>query len=97
MNIQPLGNRVLVKLVKKAQTSTSGIIISTEEKTEQIIGEIVAIGGGSGEKNNINDLHLSVGQKVLFGQYSGEEIKNDSEPDVTYKIVNGKDIIATIN
>jgi chaperonin GroES len=96
MNIQPIGNRIVVKLSKKKQVSASGIILSSEEKTEQVIGEVVAIGGGQGSDENVKDLGLKVGDKVMFGQYSGDEIKDESDSETTYKILNSKDILATI-
>lgn len=96
MNIKPLGNRLVVKLVKKEQTSAAGIIISTEEKNEQAKGEVVSIGGGQGKDENITELGIKVGDKVIFGQYAGEEVEDDKEHGVTYKILGGKDILAII-
>jgi chaperonin GroES len=96
MNIQPIGNRIVVKLTKKKQVSASGIILSSEEKTEQVIGEVVAIGGGQGTDENVKDLGLKLGDKVMFGQYAGDEIKDENDSETTYKILNSKDILATI-
>lgn len=96
MHIQPLGNRVVVKLIKKETTSASGIIISTEEKNEQAQGEIVSIGAGQGSDENVSELGLSIGDVVLFGKYSGEEVEGE-ETGVVYKIINGKDILAILN
>jgi chaperonin GroES len=96
MNIQPIGNRIVVKLSKKKQVSASGIILSSEEKTEQVIGEVVAIGGGQGSDENVKDLSLKVGDKVMFAQYAGDEIKDENDSETTYKILNSKDILATI-
>lgn len=97
MNIKPLGNRLVVKLVKKPKTSASGIIIATEEKDEQTIGEVIALGKGQGKEENISELDIKVGDKVLFGKYAGEEVKDDTATDVSYKIVNGKDIMAVLS
>jgi chaperonin GroES len=96
MNITPLGNRLVVQLVKKSQTSASGIIIATNEKDEQTIGEVVAIGKGQGEEHNVSQLDLKIGDKVLFGKYSGEEIVDQHNPDIIYKIVESKDVVAVI-
>ena len=95
MHIQPLGNRVVVKLTKKETTSASGIIISTEEKNEQARGEVISIGAGQGADENVSELGLSLGDIVLFGKYAGEEVEGE-ESGVTYKIVSGKDILAII-
>lgn len=97
MNIKPIGNRVVVKLIKKSTTTASGIIVATEEKEEQAIGEIVSIGTGYGTEENIKDLGLSVGQKVMFGKYTGEEIIDEDNQDATMKILSGKDLIAIID
>jgi len=96
MTIKPIGNRVVVRLVKQAQTSAAGIIISTEEKNEQARGEIIAIGSGFGSEENVTELGLSVGQIVLFGKYSGEEVSDAADPDTVFKILNGKDIMAVV-
>ena len=96
MELQPLGNRLVVKLVKKAKTSASGIIIATEDKDEQGVGEVISIGKGQGDEENITELGLKKGDKVLFAKYSGEEIKDTHDSDVVYKILNGKDVVAII-
>jgi chaperonin GroES len=95
MDIQPIGNRLVVKLIKKEQTSASGIIISTEEKNEQAKGEIVAIADGVGTIENIKDLGLKKGQIVLFGKFAGEEVEGE-EAGIMYKILSGKDVLAII-
>lgn len=97
MNIKPLGNRLVVKLVKKPKTSASGIIIATEEKDEQTIGEVIALGKGQGKEENIAELDLKIGDKILFGKYAGEEVKDDSNSETVYKILNGKDVMAVIS
>lgn len=96
MTIKPLGNRVVVELVKQKQTTASGIIISTEEKNEQAIGKIIAIGEGQGKDENIKDLDLQVGDNVVFGKYSGDEITDPENSQNIYKILNGRDILAVL-
>jgi chaperonin GroES len=96
MNIKPIGNRLVVELTKKKNISASGIILSSEEKIEQAIGKIVAIGGGQGTDENIKDLGLNVGDKVLFGKYAGEELTDENQDDITYKILKSTDILAVI-
>lgn len=97
MTIKPLGNRVVVQLIKQKTTSASGIILSTEEKNEQAIGTITAIGAGQGTEDNIQNLGLSIGDKVLFGKYAGEEIKDGVDEDSVYKILKSTEILAIIN
>ena len=97
MNIKPIGNRAVVQLTKKKNVSASGIILSSEEKNEQAIGEILAIGGGQGTDENITDLGLKIGDKVLFGKYAGDEITDEANDDIVYKIIKSTDILAVIN
>ena len=90
MNLKPLGDRVVVNPLPKEETTKAGIIlpenVSKENKME---GEIVAI--GNGEK--VQALKLKSGQKVVFSEYGGSEIKmNDQE----YKILNHEDLLAVI-
>ena len=96
MTIKPLGNRLVVKLIKQKNTTASGIITSTKEETEQGMGEIIAIGSGQGKDENIQDLNLKIGQIVLFAKYAGEEIKDETNLEIVYKVLKGSDIIAVI-
>lgn len=97
MKIQPLGNRVLVKLIKKSTQTASGIIISSEQKEEQMTGEIIALGCGSKDDDiKVDVTTLKIGQKIMFGKYGGEEIKDENDESITYKIIEGDDILATI-
>lgn len=90
MNIKPIGDRVLVKPVAEQEMTKSGIVLpSTVDKEKKAEGEIMAI--GSGEK--VTKLDLRIGQKVLFGKYSGEEIKVDGQD---YKILNHEDVLAVV-
>lgn len=93
--IQPLGNRVLVRR-KQAQTSKGGILLpeSAQEKPKE--GEVVAIGPGKrDEHGNLNKMHVSVGDKVLFGSYAGSEVKSE-EPNVQYLIMTEEEILGIL-
>lgn len=80
MNIRPLHDRVIVRRMEVETTSTGGIVIpdSATEKPSQ--GEVLAIGEGkkldSGESQGLD---VKVGDRVLFGKYSGNEVKVDGE------------------
>lgn len=75
-NVQPLGDRVLVKPITVEETTKAGIVLpDSVEKEKKAEGEILAI--GAGEK--IKALNLKVGDKVMFGKYSGDEIEIDKE------------------
>ena len=90
MNIKPIGNRVLIKPVSEAETTKSGIILpDTIDKEKKAEGEIVSIGAGE----DVSKLGLAVGQKVIFGKYSGEDVKTG---DNEYKILNHDDILAVV-
>lgn len=90
MNVRPLGPRVLVKPVKEEEITKSGIVLpETIDKDKKAEGEIVAI--GNGEK--LDQLNLKVGQTIIFGKYSGEEVKIDGQE---YKIVSYDDMLAVI-
>jgi chaperonin GroES len=96
MTIKPLGNRLVVELVKQKTTTNSGIILSAEEKNEQAVGKIIAIGSGIGTDENITNLGLQNGDTVLFGKYAGEEIKDSVDETKIYKILKGTDVLAIV-
>lgn len=90
MKIKPLGDRILVKPQTAAEVTKSGIVLpDSAEKQQKEQGEVVAI--GTGEK--IKKLHLKVGQTVVFGKYSGEEIEIDK---VEYKFLKDEDILGIV-
>jgi len=80
MKIRPLHDRVVVKRVEEERTSAGGIVIpdSAAEKPQK--GEVVAVGNGKvNENGDVRALDVKVGDKILFGKYSGTEIKVDGE------------------
>ncbi len=80
MNIRPLHDRVVVKRMEEERTSAGGIVIpdSAAEKPQK--GEVVAVGNGKvTESGEIRALDVKVGDQVLFGKYSGTEIKIDGQ------------------
>ena len=90
MNLKPLGDRVVVQPLTEEETTKSGIILpDTVDKEKKAEGSILAI--GEGEK--IKALGLSVGDKVLFGKYAGEEVSVDNKE---YKILTDEDVLAVI-
>lgn len=97
MTIKPLGNRVVVRLEKQKKTSASGIILSTKDENEQSVGVVIAIGSGIGADENVKDLGINVDDKVLFGKYAGEEIKDEQDSEIIYKIIKGTDILAILS
>jgi len=80
MKIRPLHDRVIVKRLDEVRTTASGIVIpdTAAEKPDQ--GEIIAIGKGKvQEDGSVRKLDVKVGDKVLFGKYSGQAVKVDGE------------------
>jgi len=80
MNLRPLHDRVIVKRVEEERTSPGGIVIPDSAAEKPIRGEVLAVGNGkildSGEQKALD---VKVGDKVLFGKYSGTEVKVDVE------------------
>jgi chaperonin GroES len=93
MNIIPLHDRVVVKPIKE-ERSSGGIVIPSTAADRPIEGEVVAIGPGKMLDNgNVSPLALKKGQKVLFGKYSGTEIKISGEE---YFVMREDDIMGVI-
>lgn len=94
MAIKPLGDRILLKATEQEEEKVGGIIIPDTAKEKPQEGEVVAIGPGklleSGERQAMS---VAVGNKVLYGKYSGTEIKYENEE---YLIVREDDILAII-
>jgi chaperonin GroES len=86
MKIRPLHDRVIVKRLE-AETKTAGGIVIPDTATEKPIkGEIVAVGNGKVlEDGKVRALDVKVGDKVLFGKYSGTEVKVDGQDLVVMK------------
>ena len=79
-NIRPLHDRVIVKRVKEEEKSKGGIIIPDTAKEKPIEGEILAVGSGKiADDGSVRKLDVKVGDRVLFGKYSGTEVKVDGE------------------
>jgi len=80
MNIRPLHDRVIVRRKEEERTTASGIIIPDAATEKPIMGEILAIGKGKIlENGDVRPLDVQVGDTVLFGKYSGTEVKVDGE------------------
>lgn len=80
MNIRPLHDRVIVKRSAEETTSPGGIVIPDSAAEKPVKGEVVAIGNGKLLDNgDVRGLDVKVGDSVLFGKYSGTEVKVDGE------------------
>ena len=80
MNIRPLHDRIVVRRVEEERTTASGIVIPDSATEKPMQGEVLAVGNGkmldSGEQRALD---VKVGDKVLFGKYSGTEVKVEGE------------------
>jgi len=80
MNIRPLHDRVVVRRTEEERTSPGGIVIPDSAAEKPVRGEVIAVGNGKIlESGDLRALDLKVGDKVLFGKYSGTEVKVDGE------------------
>ena len=78
MNIKPLYDRLLVKINNPEQTTEGGIIIPDSAKEKPSEGEVIAVGPGEiGEDGKLKPMGVKEGDKVLFGKWSGTEVKLD--------------------
>jgi chaperonin GroES len=86
MNFRPLHDRVLVKRIEAEEKSAGGIIIPDTAKEKPSQGEVIAVGpGGRDESGKLIPIDLSVGDRVLFGKWSGTEVKIDGEELIIMK------------
>src|SRR5512140_2644018 len=76
----PLHDRILVKRIEEAETTRGGIIIPDSAKDKPQEGEVIAVGKGKiNEEGKVRPLDVKEGDRILFGKYSGTEIKIDGE------------------
>jgi len=92
--IRPLQDRVIVKRVKEEEKTKGGIIIPDTAKEKPIEGEVIAVGNGkANEEGKLRPIDVKVGDRVLFGKYSGTEVKLDGEEHL---ILREDDIVGVI-
>ena len=94
MTVQPLGDRVMVRRLEEEEQQRGGIIIPDTAKEKPQEGEIVAVGTGKlGDNGERTPLEVKVGDKILFGKYSGTEVKLDDEE---YLMMREEDILGIV-
>ena len=80
MKIRPLHDRVVIRRTEEERTSPGGIVIPDTATEKPIRGEVIAVGNGKIlENGDVRGLELKAGDQVLFGKYSGTEVKVDGE------------------
>jgi chaperonin GroES len=94
MKIRPLHDRVVVRRMEEERTSAGGIVIPDSATEKPIQGEVIAVGNGkildSGE---VRALDVKVGDRILFGKYSGTEVKVEGED---YLVMREEDIMGVV-
>ncbi|OFV83988.1 MAG: co-chaperone GroES [Acidobacteria bacterium RBG_16_64_8] len=94
MKIRPLQDRVIVQRVREEERTKGGIIIPDTAKEKPQEGKVIAAGKGKvGENGKLTPLDVKAGDKILFGKYSGTEVKRDGEE---YLIMREEDILGVI-
>lgn len=94
MSLKPLYDRVVVRRLAAETTTKSGIVIPETAAEKSTQGEVIAAGTGTVlENGELRPLAVKTGDRILFGQYAGNEIKIDGE---TYLIIRESDILAII-
>ena len=93
VNVTPLHDRVLVKRIEEKETVKGWIIIPDTAKEKPQEGEVIAAGAGKIEKGERIPLDVKVGDRILFGKYSGSEIKLDGEE---FLILREEEILAKL-
>ena len=94
MKVKPLHDRILIKRVEEKETIKGGIIIPDTAKEKPQEGEVIAVGGGKKtEEGKVIPLDVKAGDRILFGKYSGTEIKIDEEE---YLIIREDEVLGII-
>ena len=93
MNIKPLADRVVVKMVEAEETTKSGIILAGSAKEKPQVAEVIAVGPGGIVDGKEVTMYLKAGDKVLMSKYAGTEVKVDA---VEYTILRQSDILAIV-
>ena len=93
VKIQPLADRVVVRPLEESEAMRGGLYIPDTAKEKPQQGEIIAVGPGRFEKGDKVPMELKVGQRVLYGKYSGTEVTLDDEQVL---IIKESDVLAVI-
>lgn len=95
MNIKPLGERIVLKVLESEERTKSGIVLPDTAKEKPQMGKVLAVGPGkvldNGQRTPVD---VKVGDKVLFAKYAGTEVKLDGEE---YMVLKENDIFGIVN
>ena len=93
MNIKPLFDRVVIRMVEAEETTKSGIILTGNAKEKPQVAEVVAVGPGGVVDGKDITMQVQVGDRVLISKYAGTEVKLDG---MEYTILHQGDILAVV-
>lgn len=93
MNIKPLGERIVIKMIEMEETTKSGIVLPGTAKEKPQMAEVIAVGAGELVDGKRVPLELKVGDKVIISKYAGTEVKLDTEE---YTILKESDVLAIV-
>ena len=93
MNLKPLADRVIIKMVEAEETTKSGIILTGSAKEKPEVAEVIAVGPGGMVDGKEVVMTVKVGDKVITSKYSGTQVKVDGEE---YTIDREGDILAVV-
>lgn len=93
MNIKPLGDRVVIRVVESEETTKSGIVLPGTAKEKPMQGEILAVGSGEMVDGKKVPLELKVGDRVIYSKYAGTEVKMDGKE---FLILRQSDVLAVL-
>lgn len=93
MNIKPLADRVVIKMLESEESTKSGILLAGSAKEKPQMAEIIAVGPGGVVDGKEVKMELAVGDKVIMSKYAGTEVKFDGQE---YIILRQSDILAKV-
>ena len=93
MNIKPLGDRVVIKMLESEETTKSGIVLPGSAKEKPQMAEVLAVGPGGKVDGKDVVMEVKVGDNIIYSKYAGTEVKIDDEE---YIIVRQSDILAVV-
>src|ERR1700757_2921016 len=93
VNVTPLHDRVLVRRLEERETAKGGIVIPDTAKEKPQEGEVIAVGAGKMDKGHRIPLDVKVGDRILFGKYTGNDIEIDGQE---YLILREEEILVKV-
>ena len=94
VKVLPLADRVAIRPMEETETMKGGLYIPDTAKEKPIQGEVIAVGPGRREKNELVPMELKVGDRVVYGKYSGTQVELDGEEII---LIKESDVIAKLS